>query len=372
MKFSCATQELTKAVKIVSAAVAAKPSTPVFGAIHVLALKEGQLRLEGMDVSLSMSAEIPAQVEEEGEILIEAQRFYKLVNSLNSDTVQFSKEEKQNNIHMVSGSGSYNILLMNNLDDYPKFPAFNAEKTFTLDEDKVKELINKTAFACSQDEARPLFNGVLCEIRNEKITFVGTNTHRLVIKTLPMEGTEDMSIIIPSKVLKEIGNNLNDKLPQDVQFSLLNNQLMVLIGKVTMVSRLIEGRFPDYQRVVPAQFKVKTKVNTKDFAGAVARMSLCSGTESDYSIVKISIEGNEMKVMSSSPEVGTGEEVLPCRTEGEGIHVAFNAAYVTDILKRIATEDVAICLNNSLSPVCIKPTNDEEYTYIVTPVRVVF
>ena len=372
MKFQCETAELKKATKTVIAAVAAKPSTPVFGAIHLIARKDGTLRLEGMDVTLSMSCEIQGKVEEEGEILIEAQRFNKLINSLNSDVVSFTKEETQNNIHMVAGSGSYNILLMGNLDDYPKFPDFNADKSFTLEEEKIKELIDKTEFACSKDEARPLFNGVLCEIQNGHITFVGTNTHRLVIKTLPMEEMEKMEIIIPAKVLREIENNLNGKVPQDVKFSLASNQLMVIIGNVTIVSRLIEGRFPDYRRVVPPTFAVKTKVNTKDLAGAVSRMSLCSGSESDYSIVKISIEGSEMKVMSSSPEVGTGEEVLPCQTEGEGIHVAFNAAYVTDILKRISTDDTELSLNNSLSPVCIKPTDDEEYTYIVTPVRVVF
>lgn len=372
MKFQCETAELKKATKTVIAAVAAKHSTPIFGAIHLIARSDGTLRLEGMDVTLSMSCEIKGSVEEEGEILIEAQRFNKLVNSLNSDTVSFSKEETQNNVHMTAGSGSYNILLMGSLDDYPKFPDFNADKSFTLEEEKIKELIDKTEFACSKDEARPLFNGVLCEIQDGKITFVGTNTHRLVIKTLPLEGTDNMSIIIPSKVLREILTSLNAKLPQEVQFSLASNQLMVVIGNVTIVSRLIEGRFPDYRRVVPPTFAVKTKVATKAFAGAVSRMSLCSGSESDYSIVKISIEGNEMKVMSSSPEVGTGEEMLPCQTEGEGIHVAFNAAYVTDILKHIATEETELSLNNSLSPVCIRPTDAEEYTYIVTPVRVVF
>ena len=251
MKFQCETAELKKATKTVIAAVAAKPSTPIFGAIHLIARSDGTLRLEGMDVTLSMSCEIKGSVEEEGEILIEAQRFNKLVNSLNSDTVSFSKEETQNNVHMTAGSGSYNILLMGSLDDYPKFPDFNADKSFTLEEEKIKELIDKTEFACSKDEARPLFNGVLCEIQDGKITFVGTNTHRLVIKTLPLEGTDNMSIIIPSKVLREILTSLNAKLPQEVQFSLASNQLMVVIGNVTIVSRLIEGRFPDYRRVVP-------------------------------------------------------------------------------------------------------------------------
>ena len=194
----------------------------------------------------------------------------------------------------------------------------------------------------------------------------------MAIRTLDVENAPDMSVIIPSLVLKEINKNLNGKLPQDVIFSIVNNQLMVKIGNWSVVSRLIEGKFPDYKRVIPPQFSVKTKVNVKDLAGAVSRMSLCSGSENDYSIVKISIGSNEIKVMSSSPDVGTGEEIISCNTEGNPINVAFNAAYIMDIMKNIETEEAEINLNNSLSPVCIKPISEEEYIYIVTPVRVIF
>lgn len=147
---------------------------------------------------------------------------------------------------------------------------------------------------------------------------------------------------------------------------------MVKIEKWSVVSRLIEGKFPDYKRVIPPQFSVKTKVNVKELAGAVSRMSLCSGSENDYSIVKISIGEKEIKVMSSSPDVGTGEEIISCKTEGNMINVAFNAAYIMDIMKNIETEEAEISLNNSLSPVCIRPDSEEEYIYIVTPVRVIF
>ena len=117
-----------------------------------------------------------------------------------------------------------------NVNEYPKYPSIEATQSFVLEEEKIKELIKKTAFACSSDSARPLFTGVLCDIKDNKITFVGTNTHRLAIRTLDVENAPDMSVIIPSLVLKEINKNLNGKLPQDVIFSIVNNQLMVKIG----------------------------------------------------------------------------------------------------------------------------------------------
>ena len=370
MKFTCATSELNKAVQSIMPAIAAKPSTPIFGGMHIIA-DEGKIRLEGMDINLSMSNEIKGEVEESGEIVIAATRFNDLVRNFNGDTVKFTKNNNDNNVRLQSGKADYKILLMN-VNEYPKYPSVEAAKSLVIEEEKIKELIKKTAFACSTDSARPLFTGVLCEIKDNKITFVGTNTHRLAIRTLTVENMDDMSVIIPPVVLKEINKNLNGKLPHDVTFFILNNQLMVKIENWTLVSRLIEGKFPDYKRVIPPQFNVKTKVNVKELAGAVSRMSLCSGSENDYSIVKISIGEKEIKVMSSSPDVGTGEEIIPCTTEGSPINVAFNAAYIMDIMKNIETEEAEIHLNNSLSPVCVRPSSDEEYIYIVTPVRVIF
>ncbi|MBO5637957.1 MAG: DNA polymerase III subunit beta [Acidaminococcaceae bacterium] len=370
MKFTCETAELNKAVQSVMPAIASKPSTPIFGGMHIIADGE-KLRLEGMDINLSMSNEIKAVVEEPGEIVINASRLNDLARNFNGETVKVTKYENDNNVRLQSGKADYKILLMN-VNEYPKYPSIEATQSFTLEEEKIKELIKKTSFACSTDNARPLFTGVLCEIKDNKITFVGTNTHRLAIRTLDIDNAPEMSVIIPSVVLKEINKNLNGKLPQEVTFFMVNNQLMVKIENWTVVSRLIEGKFPDYKRVIPPNFTVKTKVNVKELQGAVSRMSLCSGSENDYSIVKISIKENEIKVMSSSPDVGTGEEIISCKTEGSPINVAFNAAYIMDIMKNIETDEAEINLNNSLSPVCIKPDSEEEYIYIVTPVRVIF
>ena len=209
------------------------------------------------------------------------------------------------------------------------------------------------------------------ELQDGKITFVGTNTHRLSIKTMEQESSEAMSMIIPSRVLSEIARNLTSELPQEVKLSLLNNQIMVQIDKVVIVSRLIEGKFPDYRRVIPPVFNIKTLFNVKELAGAVERVALFS-SDGDYSIIKVSVGNNEIVVSSSSPDVGKGREVIECQTQGETINVAFNSKYIIDILKNLTDEQATMELNTSLSPVCIKPIAESNYIYIVTPVRVVF
>jgi len=370
MQLTCETAELNKAVQSIMPAVASKPSTPIFAGMHLIA-SEGVLRLESTDMSISMKNEVKADVTEEGDIVINASRFNDMVRSMNGETVSIKKAKGENNVRLQSGKADYKVLIMNS-DDFPPFPAFDPNRTFSLEDEKVKELIKKTAFACSTDAARPIFTGVLCEVKDGRITFVGTNTHRLSICGMPVEGVEDTSIIIPAGILKEIAKNLNSKVPQEVKFSLLNNQLMVTVGSLTIISRLIEGSFPDFRKVIPASFNTKTVIKKEDLAGAVGRMSLCSGNESDYSIIKLSIGEKEIKVMSSSPDVGTGEEKIPCATEGGTLNVAFNATYIMDVMKCIESEDVVMRLNNSLGPVSIQASDDEDYIYIVTPVRVIF
>ncbi len=369
MIISCTTPELNKAIQTVQRAIISKPSTPIFSGIHILT-NNGKLEIQAMDLNMAISCTIDAHIEEEGEIVVSAKYFSELIRKLPAETLTISKNTDNHTIKVASGKSEFQLLLMNE-EDYPKFPIFDGNQTITIDDTMIKELIKKTIFSCSTDEARPLFTGILVEALNEKITFVGTNTHRLAIKSLPYAEGESMSMIIPSKVLNEISRNLTGDVPQQVVISLLNNQIMVIIDNVVIVSRLIEGKFPDYRRVIPPKFSITTKVNIKELASAVERVALFS-TDGDYSIIKMSVDANEMTITSSSPDVGTGREVIACTTEGEKLNVAFNSKYILDILKNLEAEEAILSMNTALSPVCITCEAEADYIYIVTPVRVVF
>lgn len=369
MKFTCQTNSLNRAIQTVQRAISSRPTAPIFSGIHIIA-KENQLNVQAMDLNMAISCTMESTTEEIGEIVVSAKHFSELMRKLPGETVTITKNKIEKTITVQSAKSDFQLLLMNE-DDYPKFPEFNPEKQIVLEDEKIKELIKKTIFACSTDEARPLFTGILVEISEGKITFVGTNTHRLAIKSMTYEAAEEMSMIIPARVLTEIARNLTGDLPQDIKISLLNNQIMVVIDNVVIVSRLIEGKFPDYRRVIPPAFSVKTRFNVKEMAGAVERVALFS-SDGDYSIIKVSVSDSEIVITSSSPDVGKGREDIQCRTEGGQLNVAFNSKYVLDILKNLADEEAVMELNNSLSPVCIKPVEEDNYLYIVTPVRVVF
>lgn len=369
MIITCNTTNLNKAIQTVQRAIVSKPSTPIFSGIHILT-KENTVEIQAMDLNMAISCTIDAEIAEAGEIVVSAKHFAELIRKLPGENITITKNKENNTIKVESGKSEFQLLLMNE-EDYPKFPQFDGNQTITINDEAIKELIKKTIFACSTDEARPLFTGIFVEIQDNTITFVGTNTHRLAIKSLSQETTEPMSMIIPAKVLAEISRNLTGDIPQQVQISLLYNQIMITIDNVVIVSRLIEGKFPDYRKVIPPKFSVTTKVNIKEFAGAVERVALFSN-EGDYSIIKISVDSDEITITSSSPDVGTGREIIACTTEGEKLNVAFNSKYVLDILKNLESEEAILEMNTSLSPVCIKSADEPDYTYIVTPVRVVF
>ena len=335
MKISCNIQSLNKALQTVQKAIATKPSTPILSGIHFQTL-ENKVVIQANDLNMAIASTIDADILEAGEIVVRGRMITELVRKLPGETVLISKNKESNTISIESGKSKNSLLAMNE-EDYPKFPTFEEEKSIDIPDDKLKELIKKTIFACSNDEARPLFTGILVDVKDGKVTFVGTNTHRLAIKTLPLDTEETMSIIIPSKVLAEIARNLNGEAPSLVNIAMISNQIRVTIDNAVIVSRLIEGKFPDYKRVIPPKFAIKTNVNASELAGAVERVSLFS-TESEYSIVKVSVAENELIINSSSPEVGTGHEVISCETEGNELNVAFNSRYVLDILKSIDAE----------------------------------
>lgn len=372
MKFTCNVVELKKAIQIVRKAVATIPDTPVLSGIQIISQENGTLNINAMDMNIAMNCIIDAKVETPGDILVPSKHLGDLLASMDNEEVTFSRADSKNDLEIITSSGTYTLNLMDE-GDYPPFPNFVPEKSFKLADEVANDLIKKTIFACSTEESRPIFTGILFEKKGNVINCVGTNTHRLALKSTTVETglNDDFSLIIPSRVLKEIIANINPSVPQDIEFGLFNRQIMVKIDNVTIISGLIEGKFPDYNRVIPASFDIHCQVDKRKLLGSIKRVALFS-TQTDYSLVKITIKSNQIVVQSGNSDFGTAEELVECKTTGDEMKVAFNAKYLLDILKIVESDEVLMELNSSLSPVSIKQVDDESYQYIVTPVRVLF
>ncbi|MDL2280504.1 DNA polymerase III subunit beta [Selenomonadales bacterium OttesenSCG-928-I06] len=383
MKFTCSKESLNNAVQTVQKAISSKNTMPILSGIFIMA--EGdKVTLQATDYNLGISCTIEANVESEGKVVLYGRYFQELVRRLPGENVEVSQNKEERSMKISSLSSDFNLLMM----PYEEFPvlksAFDqshlekiADKSIVVKDNVLKDLIKKTSFACATEEIKPIYTGVLLENDNKEIRMVATNTHRMAVKKskheenldLPQENEEEVSqIIIPYKYLNELSRLLNSEVPTEVKIYFEKSKVYFIFDNVYFECRLIEGKYPDYSKVIPKEFKTKSVINTALFQDAVERVSLIA-KERDYNIVKFYFKENEINITSNNPEVGKAFESIPLKTEGEEIEISFNATYVIEILKNIEKEEIVFSLNGPLSAACIMPLDDEDYIYIVTPVR---
>lgn len=369
MKITCSTQKLQKAIQMLQKAIPSKTPTPILTGIY-LEIRDQRLELQATDYEIGIVCSMEATVEQGGKIVVPGRTFSELVRKLPGDNVSLFSDDNGHSIHIHSDRAKFRLVGLP-VEEYPVIRKLESDKQLELADDVLRDLIKKTVYACSNDEARPVFTGVLFEVKNNNVSFVATNTHRLALRRKELASSETLSFIIPGKILQELAKNLTSDLPENVTLSWKNKQLAFSFDDVYFETRLLEGNFPDYNRVIPASFATRVRINTAAFLSAVERVSLLS-KDGDYNIIRLQVEENELTITSNNPEIGNATESLACITEGNGIEIAFNAKYVSEMLKTIEEEYVTFQCNTPVSPACLKPASDDHYQYVVTPVRVAY
>jgi DNA polymerase III, beta subunit len=367
MKISCQKEQLQHAVQTVQKAIATKTPLPILTGIY-LSAQAGKLELQATDYEVGISCTIDATVEEPGTIVLAGKYFQEVVRRLPGVTVQIASSQEDRTIIITSNNSQFNLLSLP-AEEFPVLKPLSSDNTLELQDEVLRELIKKTVFACATDEARPIFTGGLLEAEQQQVKMVATNTHRLALKvqSLPV-ATSNVKMIIPAKILHELARLLQTEEPQPVKLSWQKNQIGFSFDAVYINSRLIEGQFPDYNKVIPPTYTTTVILNTEAFLDAVERVSLLA-RDGEYNVVKFGFQNDHVLISSNNPDVGKACEAVTAQTTGPDLEIAFNAKYVTDILKNIGTEELVFSLNTSLSPASIKPIQDENYTYIITPVR---
>lgn len=372
MKITCAKDKLHHAVQIVQKAVSSKATQALLSGIY-LSAENNKLQLQATDYEIGISCTIDAQVDIPGKIVLSGRYFQELVKRLPGEIVELASSDEDHTIKITAGTSQFNLLSLP-AEEFPVLKSLfiktNGINSFTIKDNVLRDLIKRTTFACATEESRPLFTGALLELTDTDVRMVATNTHRLALKKSAVENStgSNLKIIIPSKILNELARLLTSELPVDVNICWEKSKVAFSFEDVYLESRLIEGQYPDYNRVIPPEFATTSTINTALFMDAVERVSLMA-KDGEYNIIKFQFNSNEVIITSNNPDVGKAYETIPICTEGTEIAIAFNAKYVTDILKNIGTTELQIALNTPLSPARVIPQNDETYTYIITPVR---
>ena len=362
MKIIVARKEFADALKNVLKAVAVKSQTPILSGIYLKA-ENSTLELQATNNSVGIISKVPAVVEEDGEIVILGKKLFEIVQKLSGDTLTITADDKDAEIK--SAGTKYNLLVFK-AEDFPKIKQEENLQRFKLLQSKLKRLIKQTAYAAADDKdtSRTIFTGVLFNVEGEKLTLAATNTHRLAVVSATLDNPfGDKKVIVPAKILQEISAMSDDS--GMVEFAFTEKNAIFVFDNLFVTTRLISGDFPNFSNLLNLEHNIFVKVNPEEFLQALERVSVIA-KETDYEMVALLLNGDGLKISSTSAEVGTAEEFVSAEVEGGELDIAFNYNYLTDVLKVIDAEKIEIGMSGTLKPIDFQLDN---FRYIVTPVR---
>lgn len=362
MNIVCDKSLLSAAIDGVSKAVTLRSSIPALEGILMKA--EGfQLTLTGYDLEMGITTTIEANVREPGEIVLSAKLLGDMVRRLPSGEITICTNES-GNATVKGGVAEFDILAMSS-SDYPELPNPGADHTLTISSLTLQDMIEKTLYAVSQDDKKPAHTGELFVIQPDKLTVVALDGYRLAIVERDVTAEKSIRIIIPAKTLTEVNKLLGNE-EQEVRISANRRFVVFNFGSYTILSRLIEGEFLNYDNVIPTGFKTKAVLETRDFIETIERASLII-TERLKNPLRILFD-NKVTVRCQT-NLGKVVDEFFASIEGDPVEIGFNNRYLLDALRNSRCEKVAMEMSGPLSPVKILPEEGEDFIYLVLPVR---
>ena len=378
MNITLGRSDLISALQIVSKGLSTKPQTPILSGIYMTA-KEGLLELQSTNYELGFIVTIPAEIHTVGTAVLPGKYLTEFTRKLPAEEISIDTESSDGLAVIKSGTARFTLRTME-VSDFPVLQRMDGTLHFTIKDRTLARLVKKSTFACLREEQRdrrPIFTGCQLEVEGQEVTFAATNVHRLAVKSETLDADAgQIRVIIPARFLEEVTRTITGEVPSDINVTCSYNQVSMSSGSIYMTSRLIEGAFPDYRRVIPRDENIKTRVtlDAHVFASAVERASLIARTD-QYNIVKLAFEKGLMRISSNSPEIGETEETIPAEVTGDDVTIAFNASYLMDAMKSLDSDTCILSLQGAneqgmnLSPMTIHEEADPKYIYVVTPVR---
>jgi DNA polymerase III subunit beta len=373
MRAVCNTETFGKKLALVSRGVSARSTIQLLGGI-LLEAGDGVVKLSATDMEISIQTSSPAEVEEEGRVVIPARIFNDIVRSLPGGSISLEHDDSGGTVRLAAGENEYRIRAYA-ADDFPQLPGFDAEAAFTMSGDLLVETVEKVSRSYSRDETRPVLTGILISFEENRVRMVTTDSYRLSIKetelaTTAFEGSREA--IIPARAMQEVARIFGSEGEDEVEVSLSENQALFRIGDVLFGTRLIDGNFPEYRRLLPTTFEREISVNREDLMGTLRRVNLFAQRQTPPVPVSLSFSSGSVEVIVRNGEVGEAHERLPATSEDDFL-ISFNPGYLLDGVSAIDTEKVVFKLNEALKPGLIVPGVDGEeepdFLYLIMPMR---
>ena len=363
MKVTCSKEKLLEAISKVQGAVSPKTTLPILS--NVLLQAEGQsLTLTTTDLDIGIQYTISVEVVQPGATTLPAKRLFSIIRELPPGDISIVVDSSHVAV-ITSGSACFKIVGLDK-SEFPKLPEFPDSRAVELPQELLKEIINKTSYAISHDESRHVLNGLYFLLKSGKAIMVGTDGRRLAFieKRVNLPKGLEMETIIPAKTLSELAKLLDDEGLVDVV--LAKNQIAFKIPNCILVSRLIEGRFPNYKQVIPDGLEEKINISKEELLSAVRRSALITNDRSNS--IKLNFASNNLVITANTPDVGESRESLNIPYEGKEIDIAFNPNFIVDVLKNTDEEEIVFEVTDSVNPGIIR--TGSEFLYVIMPMRI--
>jgi DNA polymerase-3 subunit beta len=376
MKLVCTQKALAEGLATVNRAVPSKSPLPVLSNV-LLASDEGRLKLVANNLEMAISAWIGADVAEPGSVTLPARLLSDFVTSLGGGDVQMALKAGTKTMNLRCGRFEANI---NGMDaaDFPAVPSVDEGARCRIAAKTLRTAISQVAFAAATDETRPVLSGVLLTVEGDELTLAAADGFRLAVRTAPLlEGLgERLSVIVPARALIELSRILPDvDDPVEIGATPNQNQVMFQYPGLLLVSRLIEGQFPDYQRIIPQKYQTRIVLPVSDFLQATKTASVFSRDNSNIVRVSVTPSGDELTpgrvdVLASSAEMGDNAGQLDGSVEGDETQIAFNVRYLRDALEAVNSGEVALEITGPTSPGLLKPVAGSGHIHVIMPMHV--
>ena len=371
MRAVCNTELFGKRLALVSRGVSSRSSIQLLGGVLLEAEGDG-IKLSATDMEISIQTSAPAEVEDEGQVVIPARIFNDIVRSLPGGQFSLEHDEAEGTVRLVAGDNDYSIRAYA-AEDFPQLPQFESESSFAIMGDVLVETVEKVSRSSSKDETRPVLTGILISFEDSRVRMVTTDSYRLSIKESELATTFDgaREAIIPARAMQEVGRIFGNSDEEQVGVVLSERGALFRIGDVLLGTRLIDGNFPEYERLLPTTFEREISVPREELMGTLRRVNLFAARQTPPVPVSLSFSSGAVEVIVRNGEIGEAHEKLSANSEDD-FDISFNPTYLLDGVAALDTKNVLFKFNESLKPGLIVPdANGEEpdFLYLIMPMR---
>ena len=362
-------ENLARGLSVVSRAVSSRSTLPVLANV-LLRTEDAGLKLTATNLEIGITDWVPGRIDAEGSLTVPARLITDVVAGLPPGERVDLEVEGGTTLRIRAGRYQTHLRGIDG-EEFPVIPSAGDRPTTRVSQKLLRGALSQVAFAAASDEARPILTGVLTRFSGDRLTLAAADNYRIAVKSLAiLQSVEETSIVVPAKSCTELMRILSDtEDPVDIMLAQAKSQVIFHVDTVELVSRLIDGAFPNYQQVVPTSHTTRAVVERDELLKAVRLSALIASSAANVIRLRIGDEGSAGITIAAAADIGDAEGQVEAEIEGDAVIIAFNARYLTEALQNVDGERLAMEFGGPLSPGVLKPIGDDDYVHVIMPVR---